>query len=209
MKRFESEEAALSQDGIPAPQLSGLGRVFTDGKGGRVEQLIERAIRGDVIAFEALVEPHLAHLYRLAAAMVGPDEARDVTQETLVSAWREVRTLKRPDRLEAWLRSILMNRARNLLRTRKRHPAVSFEPVSEHRTGPFEEPITGLHGRWAVEDALAVLSPDERAVIVLHYFADLSLRQVAESLGVREGTVKSRLHAGLKGLRHHYAEEPA
>jgi RNA polymerase sigma factor (sigma-70 family) len=102
-----------------------------------------------------------------------------------------------------------MNRARNLLRTRKRHPAVSFEPVSGHGTGLFEEPIAGLHGRWAVEDALAVLRPDERAVIVLHYFADLTLRQVAESLGVREGTVKSRLHAGLKVLRHHYAEEPA
>ena len=208
MKRFESEEAALSQDGIPSPRLPGLGRVFPDGKDGRVERLIERAIRGDVIAFEALVEPHLAHLYRLAAAMVGPDDARDVTQETLVSAWREIRRLKRRDRLEAWLRSILMNRARNLLRTRKRHSAVSFEPASEHG-GPFEEPIAGLHGRWAVEDALAVLRPDERAVIVLHYFADLTLREVAKSLGVREGTVKSRLHAGLKSLRNHYAEEPA
>jgi len=101
-----------------------------------------------------------------------------------------------------------MNRARNLLRTRKRHSAVSFEPASEHG-GPFEEPIAGLHGRWAVEDALAVLRPDERAVIVLHYFADLTLREVAKSLGVREGTVKSRLHAGLKSLRNHYAEEPA
>ena len=208
MESFESDETALSQDGIPPPQLLGLERHFTGEKDERVERLIEGAIRGDVIAFEALVEPHLAHLYRLAAAMVGPDEARDVTQDTLVSAWREIRTLKRRDRLEAWLRSILMNRARNLLRTRKRHPAVSFEPVSDHGTG-FEEPIAGLHGRWAVEDALAVLRPDERAVIVLHYFADLTLREVAKSLGVREGTVKSRLHAGLKGLRHHYAEESA
>jgi RNA polymerase sigma-70 factor (ECF subfamily) len=174
-----------------------------------VERLIERAARGDVAAFEALMEPHLGYLYRLAAAMVGPDEARDVTQDTLVSAWREIRKLKRPDRLEAWLRSILMNRARNVLRTRSRHPSITFDPASEHGTGLFEEPISGLHGRWAVEDALENLRPDERAVIVLHYFADLTLPQVAESLGVREGTVKSRLHAGLKGLRHHYAEEPA
>ena len=209
MKRFESEDAARSADGVPSSQLPRLGRAFREESDGRVEPLIERAIRGDVTAFETLVAPHLAHLYRLAAAMVGPDDARDVTQDTLVSAWREIRALKRRDRLEPWLRSILMNRARNLLRTRKRHPAVSFEPVSERGTGLFEEPITGLHGRWAVEDALAVLRPDERAVIVLHYFADLTLRQVAESLGVREGTVKSRLHAGLKGLRHHYAEESA
>ena len=209
MKPFEPEDAALSGDGIPSPRLSGLGRVFPDGKDGRVELLIDRAIRRDVAAFEALVAPHLAHLYRLAAAMVGPDEARDVIQDTLVSAWREIRKLRRQDRLEAWLRSILMNRARNLLRTRSRHAVVRFERVPEHGMGAFEEPIAGLHGRWAVEDALAVLRPDERAVIVLHYFADLTLRQVAESLGIREGTVKSRLHAALKGLRHHYAEEPA
>ena len=101
-----------------------------------------------------------------------------------------------------------MNRARNLLRARSRHSVVRFEPVSDHGIGLFEEPIAGLHGRWAIEDARAVLRPDERAVIVLHYFADLTLRQVAESLGVREGTVKSRLHAGLEGLRHHYAEGP-
>lgn len=209
MKRFESGEVMRSPDGVPSSQLPRLGRVFNDGRDGRVERLIERAMRGDVTAFEALVEPHLAHLYRLAAAMVGPEEARDVTQDTLVSAWREIRRLKRRDRLEAWLRSILMNRARNLLRTRKRHSALRFEPASEHGIGLFEEPIAGLHGRWAVEDALAVLRPDERAVIVLHYFADLTLREVAKSLGVREGTVKSRLHAGLKGLRHHYAEESA
>lgn len=144
MKRFDAEEAVLSRDGVPSSQLPRLERAFTDGRDGRVERLIERTIRGDVIAFEALVEPHLAHLYRLAAAMVGPDEARDVTQDTLVSAWREIRKLKRPDRLEAWLRSILMNRARNLLRTRSRHPAVSFQPGPEYGTGLFEEPITGL-----------------------------------------------------------------
>jgi RNA polymerase sigma-70 factor (ECF subfamily) len=69
--------------------------------------------------------------------------------------------------------------------------------------------MVGLHGRWAVEDALATLRPEERAVVVLHYLADLTHRQVAETLGIREGTVKSRLHAGLLTLRRHYAEEPA
>ena len=168
-----------------------------------------KAVRGDVAAFEQLVEPHLTPLYRLAAAMVGPEEARDVTQETLVSAWRELHRVRRADRLEAWLRSILLNRARNVLRTRKRHPAVTFEPQFGHGAGLFEEPISGLHGRWAVEDALALLRPDERAVIVLHYLADLTLRQVAETLSIREGTAKSRLHAGLRVLRRHFAEEPA
>jgi RNA polymerase sigma-70 factor (ECF subfamily) len=180
-----------------------------DGGDEWVEPLIVRAVRGDVLAFEQLVEPHLPTLYRLAAAMVGPEEARDVTQETLVSAWKELRKLRQAERLESWLRSILMNRARNVLRTRRRHPAVAFEPMAGHGIGLFEEPMTGLHGRWAVEDALARLRPEDRAVVVLHYLADLPLRQIADTLGLREGTVKSRLHAGLSALRHHFAEEPA
>ena len=197
------------RDGVPSPRLPTLTRVTSHGGGSRVLDLIGRAKRGDVLAFEQLVEPQLPQLYRIAAAMVGPEEARDVTQETLVSAWRELRKLERADRLDSWLRSILLNRARNVLRTRKRHPAVTFDPTFGHGAGLFEEPISGLHGRWAVEDALALLRPDERAVIVLHYLADLTLRQVAEILSIREGTAKSRLHAGLRVLRRHFAEEPA
>jgi RNA polymerase sigma-70 factor, ECF subfamily len=195
--------------GVPSSQTGGLVRAVENKGATRVQELIDRAVGGDVAAFEELVAPHLAGLYRLGAAMVGPDEARDVTQETLMSAWRELRRLKQPERLESWLRSILMNRARNLLRTRKRHPSISFEPSDGHGSSLIDEPITGLHGQWAAEEALARLRPDERAVLALHYFADLPLREVAASLGVREGTAKSRLHAGLKSLRNHYARELA
>ena len=63
-----------------------------------------------------------------------------------------------------------------------------------------------LEWRWALVAAL----PDRmRAAVCLHYLADLTLRQVAETLSIREGTAKSRLHAGLRVLRRHFAEEPA
>jgi RNA polymerase sigma-70 factor (ECF subfamily) len=174
-----------------------------------VRELVERAERGDVAAFELLVEAHVPMMFRLATAMVGIDEARDVTQDALVNAWTQLRRLERPERLEAWLRTILMNRARNVLRTRRRHPTVSFDPVVGHGDAHVEEPIPGLHRRMAVEEALAVLRPDERAVIVLHYLGDLTLQQVAKSLSIREGTAKSRLHAGLRALRLHFAGESA
>jgi RNA polymerase sigma-70 factor, ECF subfamily len=173
-----------------------------------VDPRVELARRGDVRAFEALVEPHLGQLYRLAAAMVGPEEARDVTQETLVSAWQELRRLDRHDRLESWLRSILMNRARNVLRSRRRHPVVRYDPTAGHADHLHHEPMGALHGRWAMDDALATLRPDQRAVIVLHYLADLPMPQVAATLGIREGTAKSRLHAALRGLRREFAEGP-
>ena len=192
---------------VTSVAVGGFNRVPAHGGHGWVQPLIQRAVRGDMAAFEQLIEPHLTPLYRLAAAMVGPEEARDVTQETLVNAWRELHRLHEAEKLEAWLRSILMNRARNVLRTRRRRPEVAYEPMAGHGIGHFEEPMVGLHGRWAVEDALAELRPEERAVVVLHYLADLTQRQVAETLGLREGTVKSRLHTGLRALRHHFAED--
>jgi RNA polymerase sigma factor (sigma-70 family) len=71
------------------------------------------------------------------------------------------------------------------------------------------EPMRHAENRWAMHDALAELRPEDRAVIVLHYLADLPLRQVASVLGLRLGTVKSRLNAGLRALRAQSQEELA
>jgi len=166
---------------------------------------IEKAKRGDREAFGRIAERNLADLYRLAASMVGEDDARDVTQETLLAAWRELPRLREVDRFPAWLRSIHMNRCRNLLRTRRRRPAVSrgVDPSTLYLTDERwkDEPIARLHAGWAVDEALDRLTPDERAVFALHYVADLSLREVGRTLGIPEGTAKTRLHAGLLRLR--------
>ena len=153
------------------------------------------------------MEPHLAQLYRLATAMVGPDDARDVTEDTVVSAWRELRKLQRADRVEAWLRSILMNRARNVLRARKRRPSVTFDPLG-HGDSLTEEPFSGLHDRWGSRTPSRAYGPTN-APSWCCTTADLTLPQVAETLAIREGTAKSRLHAALQALRLHFAEEPA
>ena len=166
---------------------------------------IEKAKRGDREAFGRIAERHLADLYRLAAAMVGEDDARDVTQETLVAAWRELPRLREVDRFPAWLRSIHMNRCRNLLRTRRRRPAIShgIDPSAPYLTDERlrDEPISRLHAAWAVDEALDRLPADERAVFALHYVADLTLREVGRTLGIPEGTAKTRLHSGLLRLR--------
>lgn len=173
----------------------------------RVDPLIELARNGDADAFERLAERHLPALYRLAAAMVGPEDARDVTQDALVAAWRELPRLRDPSRFESWLRSILMNRARNALRARRRHPTTALRP--DHLAPMVADPFVDLHRQWAIEDAFGAVRPDDRAVLVLHYVLDLPLREVAEVLGVREGTAKSRLHAGLRVLRSQFPERPA
>ena len=150
-----------------------------------------------------------ADMYRLAAAMVGQDDAADMVQEAFVSAWRELPRLRDVERWESWLRSILMNRCRNALRTRKRRPQlVLLDPEGRATSRDLRhEPMRAVDDRWAMHDALGALRPEDRAVIVLHYLADLPLRQVASVLGLRLGTVKSRLNAGLRALRAAEAKE--
>jgi RNA polymerase sigma-70 factor (ECF subfamily) len=164
-----------------------------------VDSLVARARTGDLGAFEQLADRHLPDAYRLAMSMVGPDDARDVAQEAMVAAWRQLPNLRDESRFDSWLRSIVMNRARNLLRTRRRHPTVALQ--AEHVALLLDEPIAQSDLKLAIDAAFANLSIDVRSVLVLHYLLDLPLRQVAEILGVREGTAKSRLHAGLKDLR--------
>lgn len=171
---------------------------------GWVDLLVQRARTGDLAAFEQLAERSLPEVYRLAAAMVGPDEGRDVAQEALVAAWRELPRLRQTDRFDSWLRSIVMNRARNALRSRRRRPTVSL--IEDHGVGPADESIPATQRRLDIESAFGGISTDQREVVVLHYLLDLPLREVAGVLGVPEGTVKSRLHAGLNALRKRMAD---
>jgi RNA polymerase sigma-70 factor (ECF subfamily) len=164
-----------------------------------LDSLVDRARSGDLAAFRQLAERQLPEAYRLAVAMVGPDDAMDVTQDALLAAWRQLPGLRDSTRFESWLRSIVMNRARNVLRSRRRHPVVALR--DDHAARIVDEPITDVNLRLAIEAAFGHLSPESREVLVLHYLLDLPLREVARILGVREGTVKSRLHSGLRTLR--------
>jgi RNA polymerase sigma-70 factor, ECF subfamily len=175
---------------------------------------VERAKHGDMAAFEELTVQHSSDAFRLAAAMVGPDDAADMVQDAFVAAWRMLPSLRDSDRWESWMRSILMNRCRNALRARSRRPKLVVldmdRPMSTASTArTIHEPMRELDARWAMQDALAALRPEDRAVIVLHYLADLPLREVAATLGLRLGTVKSRLNAGLRALRAGRQEELA
>lgn len=167
-----------------------------------MREIVREAQAGRTEAFEVLVQHFGPQMYRLASAIVGPDDARDVAQETFIAAWRDLPRLREPDRFEPWLRRIAVNRSRNMLRGRQRHPAISIDRpgAADHLAGAgdFRE---AAHARQALDGAFAGLSVDQRAVIVLHYAADLSIREAAESMGVAVGTAKSRLNAALRRLR--------
>lgn len=158
-----------------------------------------RARAGDGLAFEVLAERHAPDLYRLAATIVGEADARDLTQESLLAAWRQLPRLRDPERILPWLRRILVNRCRNHLRDRRRRPTTQPLDTAEVGVGgDFTDPV---HARLVLDKAFDGLSGDQRAILGLHYAAGLSIRDAAEVLGVRVGTAKSRLNAALTVMR--------
>jgi len=168
----------------------------------RMDEIVREARDGRAEAFEALVDHYGPDMYRLAAAIVGPEDARDVAQESFVAAWRELPRLRDPDRFEVWLRRIVINRSRNALRSRGRRPTQALEAMTVAETaqrGPdFRDAI---HARAELDAAFSGLSADHRAAVVLHYGADLTIRETAEAMGVAVGTAKSRLNAALGRMR--------
>jgi RNA polymerase sigma-70 factor (ECF subfamily) len=174
----------------------------------RVAPTIERreGDLGNVGAGEAaerflrLANGELDRAYRLAGILLGDrHEAEDATQDALIRAWQSAGTLRDPAGFQAWFDRILVNICRDRLRRRRRIPFISIDP--EDATADRRDPFRAVLERDHVVRALAHVSPDERLVLVLHYWADLTLDGVAERLGWPVGTVKSRLHHGLSEIR--------
>lgn len=150
-----------------------------------------------------LVERHAAQIYRLAAAIVGDADARDVAQEAFVVAWQHLPRLRDPYAFDAWLRRICANRSRNWLRSRNRRGrAASLETADAQDLADGRHDFSdAVEARTVLEPAFDALSPDQRTVLALHYAMGFSISETADALDIRVGTVKSRLNAGLATLR--------
>jgi RNA polymerase sigma-70 factor (ECF subfamily) len=162
--------------------------------------LVQRAVSGDLEAFSELVRQRIDQLYGIARLILRDSEgAQDATQEALVAAWRDLSGLRDPDRFDPWLRRLLVNACNQQARRdrRRRHYEGSVTVV-EHLA---PDPATALADRDQIERGFRDLDPQQRALVVMHFYLDLPLAETAESLGLPVGTVKSRLHRTTRLLR--------
>lgn len=156
-------------------------------------------------SWDEIVRTHSAHVYRLAYRLTGnPHDAEDLTQETFVRVFRSLHTYT-PGTFEGWLSRITTNLFFDLVRRRRR---VRFDPLSDEAAARLAaldpSPDTAYHDRLFeadVQSALDELSPDFRAAVVLADIEGLSYEEVAATLGIKLGTVRSRIHRGRAALR--------
>ena len=151
------------------------------------------------VTFVELADPLLNDAYRLAGYLLGsaPD-AEDAVQEALARAWRAWPSLRDKDRFEPWFDRILVNICRDRLRRKRRH---RLEELDEELPVYSEDPFGAALARAEIDRLVQVLNPDQRVVVGLRFWRDLSLQEIANLLGIPLGTVQSRLHYAMKSLR--------
>jgi RNA polymerase sigma-70 factor (sigma-E family) len=157
------------------------------------------------VGFLAAARPGLDRLYRLAGLLLADaHEAEDAVQDALIVAWQSFDSLREQDRFGAWFDRILVNGCRDRLRRRN---VIRFIPIDGQPEPSSRDPFAAFIERDALVASLVDLSPDERIVVVLRFWADLPLEGIADRLGWPIGTVKSRLHRALGRLREGLTNE--
>lgn len=161
--------------------------------------LVEQAQRGDREAFQAVAFALSDRLFAMAHRVLRDfDGAGDALQVALVRIWRDLPSLQDADRVESWATRILIRACHDQLRRDRRSaPTLRLMPSE----GTAVDPAGAITDREEMERAFQRLNADQRAVIVLQYYRDLSLPEIAELLGVPLGTVRSRAHYAKRVLR--------
>ena len=164
--------------------------------------LVSRCQAGDAEAFRTLVDQHSRVLFGTAYLMTRDRGlAEDAVQVALVQMWKKLPSLRRSGSLKAWLVRIVINEV-NQLHRKKRLPTVSLEQAPEIPDDPpdVETMLFRNEEHQRLKQALETLSVEQREAVILRYYSDLTVPEVASVMGEREGTIKSRLSRALDKL---------
>ena len=179
------------------------------------QELVALAKQGDQDAFAQLVEANQNKIYSLALRMTGnPEDGADLAQEAFLKAWRSLPSFQEESSFSTWLYKLTSNLCIDFLRKEKRRKVavttISLDDdeddsppmeVPDHRFTPEAE-VERRELRAAMSQALKVMSEEHRQILILREVEGLSYTEIAELLGVEEGTVKSRLARARISLRN-------
>ena len=173
-------------------------------------QLVEAAQQGDQEAFAQLVRSYEKRIFALTLRMCkNPDDAAEAAQEAFLAAWQGLKFFRGESSFSTWLYRLASNACVDLLRKEGRHsaaagPSLNDEElnidVPDHQPSP-QEAAERKELRAQIEEGLAALSPEHRQVLILREMHQLSYDEIADTLDLDVGTVKSRISRGRKQLR--------
>lgn len=161
--------------------------------------LIRQARQGDRDAYDILLTDVIDHLYRIARLILRDfDRAEDAVQEALVRCWRDLPSLRDPDRFDAWLNRILVHAINDEARRRRGFIVdlvrLEFEPS-------VADSSSALADRDEIARVFGRLSVEHRTIVVLHHYLGMTTDEAARAIGIPPGTAKSRLHYATEALR--------
>jgi RNA polymerase sigma-70 factor, ECF subfamily len=169
-------------------------------------ELAGRVKSGDPSAFETLYHQHAGRLYNLASRMSGgASEAEDLLQEIFLLAYRKVGSYRGDSSLGTWLYRLAMNHCLDMLRSRQTRAGHLTDSMDEPDAAPVAAPVPALSAvsRIDLERAIEALPPACRAAFLLHDVEGFGHQEVADILGVTEGTSKSQVHRARLRIRAH------
>ncbi len=173
--------------------------------------LIARFLRGDATAFDLLFRKYQDYVYHIIYGIVGSaEEARDLTQDVFLQVYRSLPSFRQGSRFATWLYRIAVNRAVDAARGSRKWRFLPFlqEPtLKERTTDPSQEPehaFSKKMDREAVQETLLLCPLSHRDILVLRYYRDLSLEEIAETLDCSLAAAKVRLHRARKVFKGYY-----
>lgn len=166
-----------------------------------IEKKVKKATKGDEKAFQELIDLEKNKLYRMAYVYVKNEEdALDIVQDAIYKAFTSIKSLKHPQYFSTWLSRILINSALDFIKKHERIiPTGEMDVIPGERHSLIEEK---LDLALAIEE----LDVPYKTVIILRYYKDFTVKQIAEILDCPEGTIKTRLHRAIRQLKSELKE---
>jgi RNA polymerase sigma-70 factor (ECF subfamily) len=161
-------------------------------------QLVVRAQNGDEVAFAAIIQAAHGRFKQIAYRILRDAYlAEDAMQQAMVEMWRKLPTLRDPEKFDGWSYRFLVNAC---YREAKRYKE-SYRELPGVADSSYPDATGAINDRDQLERGFKRLSVDHRAVVVMHYYLDLTIEDTAEALGISAGTAKSRLNRAMAKLR--------
>lgn len=173
-----------------------------------MKDLIEKAQKGDELAFKQLTEIIIKDLYRIAKTRLNnEDDINDAIQNTMIITYKNIKKQKDIEFFKTWMIRVLINECNKIYNSNKRHIFIKNRITENPKINYFDTSIQEINDKLGFENLIKKLSYNEQIIITLYYNSDYSCEKISKILKMKKNTVKSIVLRARKKLKNFYEEE--